>query len=105
MDGNGRFLYKAFKRYYQTNTPSLPDRFTRREFGFMFFDKSYVQRHLSFKSLEELGRFMAYQIPSHSYYSTSYYRKPDAPTMDEKGWMERSSSSTWTRTTWKAPRR
>ena len=87
MDGNGRFLYKAFKRYYQTNTPSLPDRFTRREFGFMFFDKSYVQRHLSFKSLEELGRFMAYQIPSHSYYSTSYYRKPDAPTMDEKGWM------------------
>ena len=87
MDGNGRFLYKAFKRYYRTNVPALPDRFTRREFGFMFFDKSYVQRHLSFKSPEELGRFMAYQVPSHSYYSTSYYRRPDAPTMDEKGWM------------------
>ncbi|MBR6205170.1 MAG: DNA primase catalytic subunit PriS [Candidatus Methanomethylophilaceae archaeon] len=87
MDGNGRFLYKAFRRYYQKCTPSLPDRFTRREFGFMFFDKSYVQRHLSFKSPEELGRFMAHQVPSHSYYSTSYYRKPDAPTMDAKEWM------------------
>jgi DNA primase small subunit len=87
MDANQRFMYKAFKRYYRDNTPPMPDRFTRREFGFMFFDKTYVQRHLSFKSPEELGRFMSYQVPSHSYYSTSYYRRPDAPTMDEKGWM------------------
>ncbi len=87
MDANQRFMYKVFKRYYRESTPPMPDRFTRREFGFMFFDKSFVQRHLSFRSPEELGAFMSTQIPSHSYYSTSYYRRPDAPTMEEKGWM------------------
>ena len=87
MDANQRFMYKVFKRYYRENTPPMPDRFTRREFGFMFFDKGFVQRHLSFRSPEELGAFMSTQIPSHSYYSTSYYRRPDAPTMEEKGWM------------------
>ena len=87
MDSNARFLLKAFRKYYRANTPILPDRFTRREFGFMFFDRTYVQRHMSFGSPQELHRFMLGQVPSHSYYSTSYYRKPDAPTMDEKEWM------------------
>lgn len=87
MDSNQRFLLKAFRKYYKANTPALPDRFTRREFGFMFFDKTFVQRHMAFDNSAELHKFMAGQVPSHSYYSTSYYRKPDAPTMDEKGWM------------------
>jgi len=87
MDSNQRFLLKAFRKYYKVNTPILPDRFTRREFGFMFFDKTFVQRHMGFGSPQELHRFMMGQVPSHSYYSTSYYRTPDAPTMDEKGWM------------------
>lgn len=87
MDSNSRFLLKAFRKYYRVHTPILPDRFTRREFGFMFFDRTYVQRHMSFGRPEELHRFMLGQVPSHSYYSTSYYRRPDAPTMDEKGWM------------------
>ena len=87
MDSNQRFLFKTFRKYYRVNTPIMPDRFTRREFGFMFFDKNYVQRHMSFSRPEELHKFMLGQVPSHSYYSTSYYRKPNAPTMDEKEWM------------------
>lgn len=87
MDRNSRFLMRSFKKYYRANTPVLPDRFSRREFGFMFFDKSFVQRHMSFRSQDDLRRFMTGQVPAHSYYSTSYYRRPDAPTMDEKGWM------------------
>ena len=87
MDSNQRFLLKQFRKYYRENTPILPDRFTRREFGFMFFDRTYVQRHMGFARPEELHKFMLGQVPSHSYYSTSYYRKPDAPTMDEKEWM------------------
>jgi len=87
MDSNQRFLLKSFRKYYRVNTPLLPDRFTRREFGFMFFDRTYVQRHMSFTNQSDLHKFMLGQVPSHSYYSTSYYRKPDAPTMDEKGWM------------------
>ena len=87
MDSNQRFLFKAFRKYYRANMPILPDRFTRREFGFMFFDRTYVQRHMRFARPDDLRRFMTGQVPSHSYYSTSYYRKPDAPTMDEKDWM------------------
>ena len=87
MDSNQRFLLKAFRKYYRENTPILPDRFTRREFGFMFFDKTYVQRHMGFSSPQELHLFMKGQVPSHSYYSTAYYRRPDAPTMEEKTWL------------------
>ena len=87
MDDNQRFLYSNFRRYYKTNRPIMPDRFTRREFGFMFFDKTFVQRHISFKTPPNLYSFMQNQVPAHSYYSTSYYRRPDAPTMDEKDWM------------------
>lgn len=87
MDSNQRFLLKTFRKYYRANTPYLPDRFARREFGFMFFDKTFVQRHIGFRSRDELHRFMESQVPSHSYYSTAYYRNPSAPTMEEKGWM------------------
>lgn len=65
----------------------MPDRFTRREFGFMFYDKTFVQRHMAFKTPANLYSFMQNQVPAHSYYSTSYYRAPDASIMDDKGWM------------------
>jgi DNA primase small subunit len=80
-------MLKAFKKYYRANTPILPDRFTRREFGFMFFDRNFVQRHLGFANQNELRKYMIGNVPAHSYYSTSYYRKPAAPTMDEKEWL------------------
>lgn len=87
MDSNSRFLLINFRKYYKENRVILPYRFTRREFGFMFFDKTFVQRHLSFPNQREIDRYMESQVPAHSYYSTSYYRKPDAPTMEEKGWL------------------
>ncbi|MDR1690240.1 MAG: DNA primase small subunit PriS [Candidatus Methanoplasma sp.] len=87
MDTNSRFLLKSFRKYYKENHPIMPDRFTKREFGFMFFDRDMVQRHIGFRTPEELNRFMIAQVPSHSYYSTAYYRKPNAPTMEEKEWL------------------
>jgi DNA primase small subunit len=87
MDNNSRFLLKSFRKYYKENRPIMPDRFTKREFGFMFFDKQMVQRHMGFPAPEELTKFMISQVPSHSYYSTAYYRKPSAPTMEEKEWL------------------
>jgi DNA primase small subunit len=87
MDNNARFLLKSFRKYYKENSPIMPDRFTKREFGFMFFDRQMVQRHMGFAAPEELSRFLIAQVPSHSYYSTAYYRKPSAPTMDEKEWL------------------
>ena len=87
MDPNARFLLKSFRKYYRENPPILPERFGRREFGFMFFDRSYVQRHLGFSRTSDIHRFLVGQVPSHCYYSTAYYQKPAAPTMEEKIWM------------------
>lgn len=42
---------------------------------------------MGFPNADDLRRFMIAQVPSHSYYSTAYYRKPNAPTMDEKEWL------------------
>jgi len=87
MDQNSRFLLKAFRRYYKGNAPVLPERFTKREYGFMFFDRTFVQRHLGFDRADDVRRFLIAQVPSHCYYSTAYYKKPAAPTMEEKEWM------------------
>ncbi len=87
MDRDSRFLLKCVRKYYKENSPILPDRFTRREFGFMHFGKNMMYRHMSFPSGNELWRFVASNVPAHCYYSTAYYRRPDAPTMEEKEWL------------------
>ena len=87
MDSNSRFLLKAFRKYYRDDPVIMPSRFGRREFGFMFFDRNFVQRHMGFSRPADINSFMVTQVPSHSYYSTAYYRKPDAPTMEEKIWL------------------
>lgn len=87
MDRNSRFLLRSLRKYYKSCAPPMPHRFTRREFGFMFFDREMMQRHTSFGTQDELRRFLISQVPRHSYYSTAYYRRPGAPTMDEKEWL------------------
>ncbi len=87
MDRNSRFLLKSFRKYYKEYTPWMPNRHTKREFGFMFFDRDIMQRHLGFGTQDDLKRFMISEVPKHSYYSTAYYRHPSAPSMDEKEWM------------------
>jgi len=82
-----RFLRAQFRRYYEESKPQLPDRFGRREFGFMFWTAGIVQRHLGFQKEEELKAFLASRVPSHVYYSSAYYETPGAPTMEEKGWL------------------
>ncbi len=81
------FLRTQFRRYYDTTKPTLPDRFGRREFGFMFWTAGIVQRHLGFSREEELRSFLAGRVPAHAYYSSAYYDNPNAPTMEEKGWL------------------
>jgi len=80
-------MIKAFRKYYKGNAPVLPERFGRREFGFMFFDRTFVQRHLGFPRADDIRRFLISQVPAHCYYSTAYYRDPSAPTMDDKTWL------------------
>ena len=81
------FLKAHFRRYYDTTKPTLPDRFGRREFGFMFWTAGIVQRHLGFSREEDLRSFLSNRVPAHVYYSSAYYETPNAPTMEEKGWL------------------
>jgi len=86
MVDDREFVMYWFRRYYKDRPPPPPPRFGRREFGFMFFDRGFVQRHLSFAKISDLHEFLIRNVPAHAYYSSAYYETPGAPTMDEKGW-------------------
>jgi len=81
------FLQDTFRRFYQTRPIELPDRFSRREYAFVFFGGKGMLRHLSFPKKQPFHDFLMDRAPAHAYYSTAYYQQPDAPTMQEKGWM------------------
>lgn len=85
--GNKEFLIGRFRSYYKNADITLPPRFTRREYGFLFFDKKYMMRHISFKSKKEIKLFLLEKVPRHAYYSTAYYQDPGNKSMEEKKWM------------------
>jgi DNA primase small subunit len=87
MSGELEFVMSWFRKYYADSPPPPPDRFGRREFGFMFFDKTFVQRHISFSKASDLNSFLREQVPAHVYYSSAYYELPAAATMEEKKWL------------------
>ena len=53
----------------------------------MFWTAGIVQRHLGFSREEDLRSFLTNRVPAHAYYSSAYYETPNAPTMEEKGWL------------------
>lgn len=81
------FVRDAFRRYYADTKPILPDRFKRREFGFMFWVPGLVSRHKGFDTADEVRGYLADHVPAHAYYSSAYYENPGAPTMEAKGWL------------------
>ncbi|UCH72120.1 MAG: DNA primase catalytic subunit PriS, partial [Thermoplasmatales archaeon] len=81
------FLKNRFRKYYETNKIELPDRFGRREYAFVFFGGKGMFRHISFEKKLNFSTFLKEKSPAHAYYSSAYYKKPDAPTMSEKNWM------------------
>jgi DNA primase small subunit len=87
MTGEVEFIMQRFRDYYARSPPPPPDRFGRREFGFMFFDKTFVQRHLGFAKEADFHAFLRDRVPSHSYYSSAYYKDPGAEKMEDKTWL------------------
>ena len=81
------FLKNRFQEYYRESKVELPDRFGRREFAFVFFGGRGMLRHLSFHHKKDFAEFLQERPPAHTYYSSAYYQKPGAPTMQEKKWM------------------
>lgn len=82
-----RFIMKEFKKYYSAERIEPPDRLSRREFGFMFFDKDFVLRHIGFRTRQELKNYIVDHVPAHLYYSSAYYQNPNAQKMVDKKWM------------------
>ncbi len=82
-----RWLVQRFGSYYSRTKLHLPPRYTRREWGFMYFDKSYMNRHISFERRSQIQDYFRKEVPRHAYYSTAYYTDPGAHTMNEKGWQ------------------
>jgi len=87
MAGELEFIMERFRDYYRRSPPPPPERFGRREFGFMFFDKNFVQRHLGFARESDFHAFLRDRVPSHCYYSSAYYKDPAADKMEDKTWL------------------
>ncbi len=81
------FAARQFASYYGSHPVAEVPGFSSREFGFMFFDRGYVHRHVGFNDRADLQKYLAGKAPSHAYYSTAYYEMPAAHTMAEKGWL------------------
>jgi len=83
-----RFVREMFRRYYTERMGEItpPSRMELREFGFLEFGEKMMIRHKGFRTPEELRTFIAQHVPAHVYYSSAYYRDPEAD-MELKGWL------------------
>jgi len=81
------FLKNRFREYYETNKIDLPDRFGRREYAFVFFGGRGMMRHIGFDKKNIFSNFLKEKAPMHTYYSSAYYKTPDAARMQDKDWM------------------
>lgn len=86
-DESTKFVISMFARHYKEAALEMPERFSKREFGFMLFDRPGMIRHTGFSTRADLKKFLVERIPAHVYYSSAYYEKPGAPTMTEKKWL------------------
>ncbi len=86
MNREVEFAMSLFREHYRRSPPPAPADLRDREFGFMFFDRDFVRRHMGFLEENDFRRFLLNQVPSHAYFSSALYQHPSAPTMDLKGW-------------------
>ncbi|MGA7627985.1 MAG: DNA primase catalytic subunit PriS [Methanoregula sp.] len=84
------FVRQRFLDYYQKAMLVSPSSLEQREWGFVLFNPGATEmrmhRHIAFLDHPMLFDYIRNLVPSHVYYSSAYYEKPDAPTMAEKIW-------------------
>ncbi|MEA3203137.1 MAG: primase small subunit [Thermoplasmata archaeon] len=85
------WLQAQYGAWYRQNPPPMPDRFTRREFGYILWpERPGPPPFLRHRAYEDAGRFHWYlqKAGPHSvYYSTAYYRRPGELKMVDKQWL------------------
>ena len=57
-----------------------------RELAFLQFGEQMMIRHMQFEDEVSLRDYLVDETPAHVYYSSAYYKKPQAPDMNKKGW-------------------
>jgi len=85
------WLKGRFGAYYKARPPPMPDRFTRREFGFILWPDRpgpppFV-RHRAYADAARFHNYLAWKGPHSVYYSTAYYRRPGELKMADKQWL------------------
>jgi len=82
------FVKERFSEYYRKDSRNVepPPSIEKREFGFILFKERMMVRHKSFRTSQELARFLENTVPSDAYHSTAYYSKPEEA-MESKGWL------------------
>ena len=85
------WLNGCFAEWYRRNPPPMPDRFARREFGFIPWPQRPgpppFYRHKEFGAAPAFHRYLAAHGPHSVYYSTAYYRRPGEMKMADKQWL------------------
>jgi DNA primase small subunit len=86
-----RWLNGVFAEWYRRNPPPMPDRFTRREFGYILWPERPgtppFLRHKAYDNAERFHSYLRYAGPHSVYYSTAYYRRPGEMKMLDKQWL------------------
>ena len=82
------FVKERFSEYYRKNSRNVepPPSIEKREFGFILFKERMMVRHKSFRTSQDLARFLENTAPSDAYHSTAYYSRPEEA-MENKGWL------------------
>ncbi len=75
-----------FRNFYRNSARLQVDNVETREFAFQTFRGGFV-RHKSFKTVDELAKFLVEKTPKHLYHSSARYRNPSEEVMDNKGWL------------------
>jgi DNA primase small subunit len=85
------WLQRQYAAWYRANPPPLPDRFTRREFGYILWpERPGPPPFVRHRAYDDADRFLWYlqKAGPHSvYYSTAYYRRPGEMKMADKQWL------------------
>lgn len=83
-----KVVLDEFRGYYSRLPAEQLDvkDFVRREYALLHFGDQKMIRHLKFGGVSELKRSLVEGVPANVYYSSAYYRNPQADDMNAKGW-------------------
>jgi len=84
------YLKRLFKAYYKEKGSEIPSISSceSREFGYIPWDKkTFMKRHMSFKSQDRIITHLINEGPRHLYSSGALYTQPENQDMESKGYQ------------------